>query len=241
MSHGPQKKLVDLSFAIPSICARELETDKIQIGLVPIAEAVRQELEIVPGVAITCYGAVRSILLFSRVPWTKVRTLAADLSSRTSVQLARVILRENYGAEPEVVQQPPVLADMLQGHDAALIIGDPALHINPHDEPYDWLDLGSEWLRLTGLPMVFAAWAGKRGIDVEAIRTITTGSYEYGKARMGEIVEHEYQARGISKDLAARYLTQYIRYELGKEEQKGMKTFVELARLAPASAGMQLR
>jgi predicted solute-binding protein len=241
MLHGPQKDQVDLSFAIPSICARELETDKIQVGLVPVAEAVRQNLEIVPGVAITCHGAVRSILLFSRVPWTKVRTLAADLSSRTSVQLARVILRENYGVEPEVIQQPPVLTDMLEAHDAALIIGDPALHIDPHAEPYDWLDLGSEWLRLTGLPMVFAAWAGKRGIDVDAIQAITMGSYEYGKARIDEIVEREYHARGIARDLATRYLTQHIRYELGKEEQKGLKTFVELARLVPAPAGVHSR
>jgi predicted solute-binding protein len=241
MLHGPQKEQVDLSFAIPSVCARELEQDKIQVGLVPVAEAVRQNLEIVPGVGIACHGAVRSILLFSRVPWTQVRTLAADLSSRTSVQLARVILRENFGVEPEVIQQPPVLADMLEGSDTALIIGDPALHINPHDEPYDWLDLGSEWLRLTGLPMVFAAWAGKRGLDVSAVKTITTGSYEYGKERIDEIIEHEYPARGISKELAMRYLTQHIRYELGREEQKGMKTFVELARLVPAPAGMQSR
>ncbi len=241
MLHGPQKEQVDLSFAIPSVCARELEADKIQVGLVPVAEAVRQNLEIVPGVAITCHGAVRSILLFSRVPWTKVRTLAADLSSRTSVQLARVILRENYGVEPEVVQRPPVLMDMLEGHDAALIIGDPALHIDPHHQPYEWLDLGSEWLRLTALPMVFAAWAGKRGIEVDAIRGITMGSYEYGKERIDEIVEHEYRARGLSKDLAACYLTQHIRYELGDEEQKGMKTFVELARLAPTPAGAHSR
>ena len=241
MLHGPQKEAVDLSFAIPSLCARELEADKIQVGLVPVAEAIRQKLEIVPGVCIACHGSVRSILLFSRVPWTKVRTLAADLSSRTSVQLARVILRENYGVEPEVIQQPPVLSDMLERYDAALIIGDPALHINPHDEPYDWLDLGSEWLRLTGLPMVFAAWAGKYGIDVSSIRDIATASYEYGRQRIGEIIEHEYPARGISKDLATRYLTQYIHYELGKEEQKGMKTFVELAQLAPAPAGLHSR
>lgn len=241
MLHGPQKEQVDLSFAIPSVCARELETDKIQVGLVPVAEAVRQNLEIVPGVGIACHGAVRSILLFSRAPWTKVRTLAADLSSRTSVQLARVILRENYGVDPEVIQQPPVLEDMLEGHDAALIIGDPALHIDPHAQPYDWLDLGSEWLRLTGLPMVFAAWAGKRGIDVDAVRAVTVGSYEYGKDRIDEIVEKEYQARNVTKDLARRYLTQYIHYELGKEEQKGLKTFVELARLVPTPAGVHSR
>lgn len=237
MLHGPQREQVDLSFAIPAICAQELEQDKIQVGLVPVAEAVRQNLEIVPGVAITCFGAVRSILLFSRVPWTQVRTLAADLSSRTSVQLARVILREHYGVEPQVTQHPPVLSDMLAVADAALIIGDPALRIDPREESYDWLDLGSEWLRLTHLPMVFAAWAGKRGIDADAIGAIATGSYEYGKHRIGEIVESEYRSRGIGKDLATQYLTRHIRYELGRKEQEGLEAFIELARLAPTSAG----
>lgn len=97
MQHGPQKDLVDLSFSLPSVCSRELELGKIEIGLVPIAEIARQGLEIVPGVGITCFGAVRSILLVSKCPVRDIKTLAADSSSRTSVQLARVILRERYG------------------------------------------------------------------------------------------------------------------------------------------------
>lgn len=241
MLHGPQREQVELSFSIPAVCARELEQDQIQIGLVPVAEAVRQNLEIVPGVAITCFGAVRSILLFSRVPWNKVRTLAADFSSRTSVQLARVILRENYGVEPEMTAQPPVLSDMLTTADAALIIGDPALHIDPRQEPYDWLDLGSEWLKLTRLPMVFAAWAGKRGIDIKAVESITTGSYDYGKTRIAEIVDAEYQARGITKQLATQYLTHHIRYEFGPQARDGFEAFIELAKLAPAAAGSARR
>lgn len=237
MLHGPQREQVDLSFSIPSVCAEELEQGKIELGLVPVAEAVRQNLEIVPGVGITCRGAVRSILLFSRVPWTKIRTLAADRSSRTSVQLARVILREHFGVEPTVEQQAPHLPTMLSIADAALIIGDPALRINPAEVPYEWLDLGVEWLKLTKLPMVFAAWAGKPGVDIGQVERITTGSYQFGQSRIDEIVEHEYRRRGISKELATQYLTQYIHYDLGVEERKGLEAFIELARLAPTPAG----
>jgi len=237
MLHGPQRERVDLSFSIPSVCAEELAQGKIELGLVPVAEAVRQDLEIVPGVGISCLGAVRSILLFSRVPWREVRTLAADLSSRTSVQLARVILRERFGAEPEVRQYPPDLQRMLAAADAALIIGDPALRIEPIEQPYGWLDLGEEWWKLTNLPMVFAAWAGKHGLDIDDIEPITTGSYQFGKSRINEIVEQEYQRRGISKELATQYLTRYIRYELGTHEQLGLDTFIDLARLAPTPAG----
>jgi predicted solute-binding protein len=126
---------------------------------------------------------------------------------------------------------------MLTNADAALIIGDPALRIDPTEEAYAWLDLGAEWLTLTGLPMVFAAWAGKQGLDVGKVERITTGSYQFGQSRIDEIVEHEYQRRGVTKGLAKRYLTQHIRYELGADERRGLEAFIELARLAPAPAG----
>lgn len=231
MAHGPQQQEVDLSFSIPSECARQVEDGRIQIGLVPVAEIARQGLEIVPGVGIACGGAVRSILLFSRVPWRQVRTLAADLSSRTSVQLARVILRERYGVEPEVCEQAPVLEEMIGRADAALIIGDPALRITPEQSGLEWLDLGAEWLALTGLPMVFAAWAGKPGLPVERLRAITVGSYEFGRSRINEIVEQEHEPRGVTAALANRYLREHIRFELGDQEQQGLTTFWEMAKL----------
>jgi len=246
MLHGPQREFVDLSFSIPSLCAAQLERGEIEVGLVPVAEIARQSLEMVPGVGIACLGPVRSILLFSRVPWNKVRTLAADSSSRTSVQLARVILSERYGAEPAIKPHVPELGAMLSQADAALLIGDSALRVNPEElstlhPKVEYLDLGAEWLALTGLPFVFAAWAGKPGIPLESLAAITLGSYEYGKSRLAEIAEHEYRSRGISKELAERYLTHHIHYELGAREQQGLEAFLQLAGLAKpplAKAGL---
>ncbi len=231
MLHGPEREAVDLSFSIPSLCAQRVEEGIIDVGLVPVAEIARQALEIVPGVGITCRGAVRSILLFSRVPWPRVRILAADASSRTSVQLARVILQERFGVAPGITPQEPVLNEMLARSDAALVIGDPALRLQPDKLPYECLDLGAEWLALTGLPMVFAAWAGKPGIPLAALEQITCGSYLFGKGRIEDIVEQEHAARGITAELAERYLSHHIRFELGADEQKGLEAFLELADL----------
>lgn len=231
MLHGPQRKEVDLTFSLPSVCAEELEGGKIDVGLAPIAEIVRQGLEIVSDVGITCRGAVRSILLFSRVPWEKVRTLAADAGSRTSVQLACVILRERYGVQPKVTARKPELPAMLESSDAALVIGDPALRIDPENAGIACLDLGAEWLALTGLPMVFAAWAAKPGTVRPEIRQLTAASYNFGEDRIGEIVEAEYRERGVDRDLADRYLRQYIRYEIGAEERQAIQKFTELAGL----------
>ena len=236
MLHGAERERVELSFAIPSVCAAEVEQERVQIGLVPVAEIARQELEIVPGVGISCSGPVRSILLFSRVPWKRVHSVAGDIGSRTSIELARVILRERYGVEPRFTLEEPVLDEMLATSEAALIIGDPALRIAPQDTPYEWLDLGAEWMALTGLPMVFAAWAGKPGIPIDSLQRVTLGSYEFGKARIQEIVERESSSRQIPELLATRYLREHIRFELGTNEKRGLRAFLDLADLCPHTA-----
>src|SRR5207248_359598 len=103
-----------------------------------------------------CRGPVRSILLIAKCPAPEIRTLAADTSSRTSVELARVILSRRYGAMPVRIPHAPDLPAMLRAADAALIIGDPALALDPAHLPYRVYDLGAEWVEMTGLPMVFA-------------------------------------------------------------------------------------
>src|SRR4051794_6187500 len=198
MLRGQEQSAVDLSFSIPSVCAAEIEEGSREVGLVPVSEIARQGLVIMAEVGIAAHSAVRSILLISRVPWPRVRSLAADSSSRTSVQLARVILREKFGVEPEIAEHTPSWREMLSRSDAALVIGDPALRIDPEKLPYEHLDLGAEWKNLTGLPMVFAAWAGKPGIRDGAFRDVALRSFEFGMAHLPEILGLECRKRGIS-------------------------------------------
>jgi chorismate dehydratase len=142
MLHGAQRDLFNLSFCLPSECARRLAEGEAALGIVPVIEKARQGLVMVPGTGIACRGAVRSILLVSRVQFGKIRTLATDSGSRTSVELARIILAHRYGVLPEIVSMAPELAPMLEEADAALIIGDPALRLDPSKLPYHVIDLG---------------------------------------------------------------------------------------------------
>ena len=91
----------------------------------------RQRLEYFRGTGIACHGPVRSILLISKVPLRDIRTLATDSGSRTSVMLARVILAEKYGVEPKLISRVADLSTMLGEADAALLIGDAALRVDP--------------------------------------------------------------------------------------------------------------
>jgi predicted solute-binding protein len=79
--------------------------------------------------------------------------------------------------------------------------------------------------------MVFAVWAGKPKLPVGELSELTRASYEFGKARLTEIIASEYAQRGISRELADAYLRRYIRFEIGPPEQRGLDTFFELARL----------
>ena len=236
MLHGPQRGLFDLEFRIPAGCADQLAAGAADIGIVPSFELTRQDLEIIPGTGIACHGAVRSILLISKCPAGQIRTLAVDSSSRTSVELARVILARRFGAEPRQISHAPDLEAMLGIADAALIIGDPALHIDPARLPWHVYDLGSEWQELTGMPMVFAVWAGRREVVTPEVVEAFRESCRYGLAHLDEIVTAESVIRGFPEAVVREYLTRYIVNELGDREYRGMDLFLNYARREAAAA-----
>ena len=229
MLHGPQCGLFDLDFRVPAGCADQLAAGEADIGIVPSFELTRQDLEILPGTGIACHGAVRSILLISSRPAAEIRTLAVDSSSRTSVELVRVILERRYGAEPESIPHAPDLESMLRIADAALIIGDPALRIEPKVLPYHVYDLGAEWQELTGLPMVFAVWAGRKEVVTPEVAQAFRDSCRYGRAHIEEIVAAESGRREFPPELVREYLTRYIVHELGPREYEGMRLFLNYA------------
>ena len=226
--------MYDFRFDLPALCAAALEKGEADIGLVPCAELDRLGLDFLPNLGIACEGAVRSILLVSKCPFAQIRRLAADSSSRTSVALVRILLAERFGCEPVVTRQQPKLDDMLTECDAALIIGDPALHLNPETLPYHSLDLGAEWTAMTGLPMVFAVWAGKSEVLTAEIAAAFTDSWRWGHAHMDEIVARGAAERGFPQALVADYLNRHIVYELSERHLQGLALF---RRMASAASG----
>jgi predicted solute-binding protein len=235
--HGPQRGLFDFRFDLPVHCAEAIRDRKADIGLVPCAELDRLELDFLPELGIACEGPVRSILLISRLPFEKIRTLAVDSSSRTSVALARILLRERYGCRPSVTPRSPFLDEMLMDTDAALIIGDPALHLDPEKLPYQTLDLGAEWVAWSGLPMVFAVWAGRTEFLTAQVAAAFRASYEWGSEHLDEMVEHASAERGFGKALARDYFSRHIVYPLSSRHLEGLALFRNLVRaLQPAAA-----
>lgn len=229
MMHGAQRDTFDLGFALPSECADQIASGQSAIGILPVIEMARQQLDYFHGTGIACHGPVRSILLISKVPMREIRTLATDSGSRTSVMLSRVILAERFGVEPRLISRPADLAPMLGEADAALLIGDAALRVDPEKLPLETLDLGGEWVKLTGLPMVFALWSGKPEIVTERYAHAFIDSCDFGLSQMEEIVRAESDTRGFAPDLVRKYFTEHIVFKLGERDYAGLELFLERA------------
>lgn len=219
---------VELSLDLPSRLADQLSAGEIDVGLIPVAEYFRgNDYSFVPNVAVGARGPVLSVTLFSKVPWGEIRTVALDEGSRTSVALTQILLRKRYGVRPEI-EQLPIDADPEElDTDAVLLIGDRAMRACLPGFRYAY-DLGEEWTDWTGLPMVFAVWAVRAGVELGDTSAAFKRAKEYGLAHAGEIAAREAPLLGLDAGFCRRYLSNVIRYDLGPAELAGMRKFREL-------------
>jgi chorismate dehydratase len=233
-----------LRFDWPSRCAALLHDNIIDVGLIPSIEYLRppasaigaRAYRIVPDLAVASNGPVASVALYTTKPIADVRSIALDTSSRTSVALTRVLSSRVFRIRPELRPSEPDLESMLASCDAALIIGDKALlndggplRIGDREVAIEKIDLGEAWTRETGLPFVYAFWAGRSGVlladDVEALQ----------RARDRAVSEPETVASEYFADapeqwaLGTRYLRDNIRYQLGADEKAGLELFYRYA------------
>jgi chorismate dehydratase len=232
-----------LVFGTPAQLSRWLEGGKIDAGLVPIAEYLRGVGGgIVAGVALASDGAVRSVLLVSKVPTFQIETIAVDRGSRSSVMLLKVLMAERYGNIPVLFPMEPDLEAMLSIADAALLIGDAALlaQVNPR---WQVTDLGQEWKELTGLPFVFAAWVLREGCAESELANWLIKAKVEGLKNLEAIVAEESQRRNLDENLVRYYLTECIRYDLTEVHIESIQTFNRLCvkhRLLPGIRNIRL-
>jgi chorismate dehydratase len=226
---GAQRNAVDLlTDTAPARCAEMLARSEVDVALVPVIEYQRLAgVSIVPDVCVGSRSAVRSVVLATkRNNLKKVKRVALDDSSRTSVALVKIIFREFLGFEPEWQSSPPDLAAMLAHNDAALIIGDPAMKI-PRAQ-FRVFDLATLWHDYTGFGFVFAMWMA-RASEADRVRAIDfAAARDEGFTHLDEIAADQNQTR-LSPQEIKEYLTQNIAFRLDNEMQKGLHLYFELA------------
>ncbi len=220
---------VDLVLDLPSRLGEKLLSNRIDVGLLPVLDYLAHpEFGLIPGISISCEGPVLSVQLFSRVPVENIQWIAADEGSHTSIALCQILMKKTYGLVPQM-RPFPLEADAMQiNADAVLLIGDRALGASLPDFPYS-LDLGWEWQKLTGLPMVFAVWATRPMVDFLALERLLKGAKQRGMANRFRIAHLASQALHLDGATCRKYLEHIIRYELGPREVLSITEFARMA------------
>ena len=232
LAGGPEFAFTD---GVPTILNRAVIGGQLDVSAMSSIEFARHsaELELLPVASISAAGAVDSILVFSRVPFTEIGSVALTPHSATSVALLRVLL----GPDPEFQPLSSTPRAALDHHDAVLLIGDEALEGGRAPfAPYA-TDLGERWQARTGLPMVFAVWAARadlappqRAILGELRRLLTDAQEHY--ARDPDAVVRAAAVRfPFPEDFIAAYFRR-LGYGFGATERRGLNEFLRLAREA---------
>src|SRR6266487_4695389 len=243
---GAQKEAFDPVLSTPAECAEQLAGGRVDIGLIPSIEFQRiKGSRIVPGPVVASTYYVRSVILVSVLPLWKVRTVACDSGSRTSVALTKIIFNEFYHTHPDFKAAEPNLPNMLAQNDAALLIGDHALKFMAENdlpnlerqkpmlrlgaEPLEMFDLAERWRSLTGLPFVFAFWAVRDGFQDNGIVDALKRSRDFGVANISAIAEKYAELLQIRKEFIQEYLERNVHYYMDQSCVEALQLFYEKA------------
>lgn len=235
---------VSLEMDVPSRLADRLAAGSLDLALIPSVEYLRgasSGYEVLPGLAIAARGAVRSVKLFSRVPFAGIERLALDAGSRTSQALARVWLDAAHDVRPRRVELLPLGVPIDESTaDAVLLIGDRAMTVDPG--PYHAVvDLAEAWNGLTALPFVFALWVARPGLDLGDLPRLLGRCRSEGLAHAAAIAAEHGPRLGLDAATCYDYLTRVLSYDLGDSELAGLRRFARMAaRLGLAPEGVNL-
>lgn len=216
----------------PARSAELLRENRVDAALVPVIEYQRiEDVLLVPDVCVGAREKVRSVCLVTKGEDLKdVRSVALDVSSKTSAALTKIIFREFFAFEPEWKDAEPDLNEMLASADCALLIGDPALVLS---EPpalaggfnLRKFDLAEVWKSYTNFGFVFAMWMTRNEfcpIDFAAAR-------DEGLRHLEEIISNYETEIALTKDDFRKYLSENISYSIDDSMRKGLELFFELA------------
>lgn len=220
IERAPVRKDIDLIIDYPAKIAAMLLNDEIDIGLVPVAVIPEMREYYINGdYCIGCDGPVASVCLFSERPVEEIEKVLLDYQSRSSVQLARVLLKEYWKIDPEITDGGIDFRKEIKGATAGVVIGDRALE-QRLISPYVY-DLGEAWKALTGLPFVFAAWISNKPLGPHFIEAFDQAN-RVGVSQIDAVVdENPYPVF----DLHA-YFTKYLDYSLDSPKRKGLERFL---------------
>jgi chorismate dehydratase len=225
---------------VPSALNARMARGDLDISVVSAVEyaAHAERYLLLPDLAISCDGPVRSVLLFSRVPVERLdgQVVLVSRSSMTSVELLALLFSQRWGVTPVLVPADAERADLdradLPPHAARLVIGDAALLLAAQTDADrskypERLDLGQAWKAWTGLPFVFAVWVAQRSMPVHAalgLHASLIASRDWGLRHLDVLAAQAALATGVARDVCQTYLSG-LDYRLSLPHLRGLTEF----------------
>jgi chorismate dehydratase len=224
LQHHAVSESIELIEDYPANLARALQNNTIDIGLVPVAVIPKlPEAHLISDYCIGATGPVASVCIFSNVPMEEIQTLYLDYQSKTSVNLAKVLLKNYWKKEVQFLEAPKNFMNLIDGNTAAVIIGDRAL--DKFDSYPFRYDLAEAWIGYTAKPIVFATWVSNKQLDVGFIASFNEAN-ALGLTNINTVIE-QLSADYNSYDLHT-YFTKNISYTLNAAKKEGMAQFLSL-------------
>jgi chorismate dehydratase len=213
---------IDLSLDIPADCAQKLIDGKVDIGLIPVAATLNLPYwEIVSDYCIGATGPVNSVFIFSNCPIEEVKRIQLDPESRSSNNLAKVLLKNYWKVAPEQIVNARDYAAPADPYTAFVQIGDRTFG-KTGQFPYVY-DLAGEWQQFTGLPFVFAAWIANKPIAAEFVAELNP-SLKFGLDNRVEVLK----TLPVRADFDFEdYLMHKLDFNLDDDKRKALYMFLD--------------
>ena len=233
---------------VPTALNAQMAAGTLDVSVISAVEYARDASRylLLPDLAISCNGPVRSVVLFSRRPASELsgRRVLVSRSSMTSVALLELLFENVWDAKPTFVPADSELTDIggfaADDHEARLVIGDAALLLGAslqeqgrRNELLDQLgyryayDLGAEWKGWTELPFVFAVWVAQRTTDTHAalnVHASLIASRNWGLRHLDTLAAQAALATGVPKPACLTYLSD-LDYGLSYGHLAGLTEF----------------
>jgi chorismate dehydratase len=224
LQHYKINSAISISQDSPAVCAQKLMDKKVDIGLIPVAVIpTLSEHHIISNYCIGAKGKVASVMLYSQVPLTEIKTVLLDYQSRTSVTLVKVLAKRLWKITPLWENAMEHYETKIFGTTAAVIIGDRTFGLE-HKFSYAY-DLAEEWQNLTELPFVFACWVSNKKLPDSFVNEFNA-ALKFGIDNRTALIaglteENKYETN------ITYYLNEQIKYDFDAEKKKALSLFME--------------
>ena len=222
LQHSGILDKIDLSLDTPTDCAQKLIDDRVDIGLIPVAAVLNiPSWNIVTNYCIGAVGAVNSVFIFSNCPIEQVEYLQMDPQSRSSNNLAKVLLKNYWKLEPKLIVNAPDYGTLANNNTAFVQIGDRTF--GKTDQYAYVYDLAEEWQKFTGLPFMFAGWIANKPIAAEFVVEFNA-ALQYGLNHRHELFAQLPQFKNFDIE---DYLLKKIDFDITEAKLQAMQLFLQ--------------